>query len=205
MGPSYPKRVTIYEVGPRDGLQNEKLNVPTEAKVAYINMLSESGLRFIEATSFVNPRAIPQLADAVEVMRGIERAQGVKYPVLVPNVKGLERAVEAGVTDIAVFTAASESFTKANINATIRESIDNFRPVVAMAHEQGITVRGYVSTAFGCPYEGYVAPKKVWEVTQALFDLGVSQVSLGDTIGVGTPNQVFDVQARFSKRLKSKG
>src|SRR5438128_1482131 len=129
----YPREVTVYEVGPRDGLQNEKASVPAEAKVRYVDMLSTSGLRFIEATSFVSPRAIPQLADAAEVMSGIRRAPGVRYPVLVPNAKGMERALEVGVTDVAVFTAASESFTRANINSTIQESIDNFRPVVALA------------------------------------------------------------------------
>ncbi len=193
MAINYPRRVTIYEVGPRDGLQNEKLSVPTEAKVRYIDMLSEAGLAFIEATSFVSPRAVPQLADASEVMRAIRRAPGVRYPVLVPNAKGMARAMEAGVTDVAVFTAASESFTRANINATIQESIENFKPIMELAREHSISVRGYVSTAFGCPYEGKVPPEKAWEVTRALFELGVSQVSLGDTIGVGTPNQVVDV------------
>lgn len=190
---SYPKRVTIYEVGPRDGLQNEKASVPTEAKVRYIDMLSDSGLPYIEATSFVSPRAIPQLADATDVMETIRRVPGVRYPVLVPNIMGMERAVQAGATDVAVFTAASESFTKANINATIEESLQNFEPVIQMAQAKGISVRGYVSTAFGCPYEGEVPPKQVWQVTRALFAMGVSQVSLGDTIGVGTPNQVADV------------
>lgn len=190
---SYPRRVTIYEVGPRDGLQNEKATVPTEAKIEYINLLSASGLPFIEATSFVSPRAVPQLGDASEVMRGIERAPGVRYPVLVPNLKGMERALESGVTDVAVFTAASDSFTKANINANIAGSLENFEPVIALARERGVPVRGYVSTAFGCPYEGAVPPEKVYRVATQLFDLGVAQVSLGDTIGVGTPNQVPQV------------
>src|SRR3954447_16628404 len=128
----YPSEVTVYEVGPRDGLQNEHAIVPTETKIRYIDMLSETGLRYIEATSFVSPRAIPQLADAPEVMRGIHRREGVRYPVLVPNEKGMGRALEAGVTDIAVFTAASESFTRANINSTIEESLANFRPVVQL-------------------------------------------------------------------------
>jgi isopropylmalate/homocitrate/citramalate synthase len=156
-------------------------------------MLSDSGLPYIEATSFVSPRAIPQLADATDVMETIRRVPGVRYPVLVPNIMGMERAVQAGATDVAVFTAASESFTKANINATIEESLQNFEPVIQMAQAKGISVRGYVSTAFGCPYEGEVPPKQVWQVTRALFAMGVSQVSLGDTIGVGTPNQVADV------------
>jgi hydroxymethylglutaryl-CoA lyase len=196
-----PDRVTIYEVGPRDGLQNEKQSVPTEAKIRYIDLLSASGLRFIEATSFVSPQAIPQLADAGEVMRGIGRAEGVRYPVLVPNARGMERALEAGVTDIALFTAASESFTKANINSTIEASLENFKPVAAMALANGIRIRGYVSTAFGCPYEGYVPPSKVLEVSLRLRDLGVEQVSLGDTIGVGTPNQVEEVLSTVFERI----
>jgi isopropylmalate/homocitrate/citramalate synthase len=191
--PSLPPRVTVYEVGPRDGLQNEKTHVSTADKVRYIDMLSEAGFSYIEATSFVSPRAVPQLADATEVLRNISRDPGARYPVLVPNEKGMLRALEAGVTDVAVFTAASESFTRANINATIAESIENFRPVVKLAHENNVRVRGYVSTAFGCPYEGDVAPQKVRDVALSLLDLGVWQVSVGDTIGVGTPNQVYDV------------
>jgi isopropylmalate/homocitrate/citramalate synthase len=191
--PPLPRRVTVYEVGPRDGLQNEKAHVPTADKVRYIDMLSAAGFSAIEATSFVSPRAVPQLADASEVLATIERAPGVRYPVLVPNEKGMLRALDADVTDVAVFTAASESFTRANINSTIAESIENFRPVVALAKQHNVTVRGYVSTAFGCPYEGAVAPEKVREVTMILFDLGVAEVSIGDTIGVGTPNQVYEV------------
>lgn len=193
MDANYPSRVTVYEVGPRDGLQNEKSTVPTEAKIRYINMLADAGLPAIEATSFVSPRAVPQLGDAAEVMKGIEREQGVRYPVLVPNVKGMSRALDAAVTEVAVFTAASDSFTRANINATIAESIENFRAVVAVARQHSIAVRGYVSTAFGCPYEGRVPAGRVRDVTMRLFDLGVKEVSLGDTIGVGTPNQVVEV------------
>ncbi|MFL5734026.1 MAG: hydroxymethylglutaryl-CoA lyase [Chloroflexia bacterium] len=197
----YPDLVTIYEVGPRDGLQNEKPSVPTDAKITYIDLLSATGLRLIEATSFVSPKAIPQLADAGDVMRGISRAGGVRYPVLVPNSRGMERALEAGITDIALFTAASESFTKANINSTIEESLRNFQPVVALARENGVKVRGYVSTAFGCPYEGYVPPAKVLEVGLRLVDLGVEQLSIGDTIGVGTPNQVEEVIGLLLTRI----
>lgn len=189
----YPNHVTIYEVGPRDGLQNEKSHVATEDKIRYIDMLGDTGLRFIEATSFVSPRAIPQLSDAAEVMAGISRKAGVRYPVLVPNEKGMRRALESGARDVAVFTAASESFTKANINATIAESLDLFRPVLKLARQEGVEVRGYVSTAFGCPYEGWVPPERVREVALRLVEMGVAQVSLGDTIGVGTPNQVPDV------------
>jgi isopropylmalate/homocitrate/citramalate synthase len=193
MATAYPKRVTVYEVGPRDGLQNEAHPVPTEAKIQYINYLSQTGLRFIEVTSFVSPRAVPQLADAAEVMRGIKRIEGVRYPVLVPNEKGMVRALEAGATDVAVFTAASESFTLANINMTVQQSLENFRPVMRLAQQHGVKVRGYVSTAFGCPYEGTVPPERVRAVTLALLELGVWQVSLGDTIGVGTPNQVYEL------------
>ena len=187
---SIPKHVTVYEVGPRDGLQNEATPVPTEAKIRYIDLLSEAGLPAIEATSFVSPRAIPQLADATEVISGITRKEGVRYPVLVPNERGMLRAIEAGATEIAVFTAASESFTRANINATIAQSLDNFRPVISLAREHGIVVRGYVSTALGCPYERHVPPAKVAEVANALLDMGASEISIGDTIGVGTPGDV---------------
>jgi isopropylmalate/homocitrate/citramalate synthase len=188
-----PARVTVVEVGPRDGLQNEKLPVPTAAKIEFINRLSASGLPVIEATSFVSPRAIPQLADASEVFPANVKAPGVRYPVLVPNPKGMERALAAGVREVAVFTAASESFTKANINATIAESLANFAAVAALAREHGVRLRGYVSTAFGCPYEGAVPPDKVREVTARLFDLGVDEVSIGDTIGVATPAGIAEV------------
>lgn len=200
---SYPQAVTVYEVGPRDGLQNEKSSVPTGAKVLYINLLSVAGFRKIEATSFVSPKAIPQLGDATDVMSRIERLPGVTYPVLVPNEKGLVRAIETGVTEVAVFTAASESFTRANINASIAESIENFKPVLSLARDNGIAVRGYVSTGFGCPYEGQVPPENVYRVAMQLLDLGVYQVSLGDTIGVGTPNQVPEVILPIMERVPS--
>jgi hydroxymethylglutaryl-CoA lyase len=196
----YPERITIYEVGPRDGLQNEKVVVPTAAKVRYIDLLTAAGLRLIEATSFVSPKAIPQLADASDVMAGISRSPATLYPVLVPNERGMLRAIDAGVRDVAVFTAASESFTKANINSSIQQSLDNFKPVVKLARANHITVRGYVSTAFGCPYEGYVAPDSVLRVTRALFDLGITEVSIGDTIGVATPASVESV---FGLLIKS--
>src|SRR2546428_1240054 len=185
--------VRVVEVGPRDGLQNEKVLIPTEQKIQFINMLAEAGLPVVEATSFVSPRAIPQLSDASEVMAGLARRPSTSYPVLVPNLKGMERALAAGVRAIAVFTAASESFTRHNINATIAESLANFRPVVALARQEGVTVRGYISTVFGCPYEGAVAPRQVLSVAQALLEMGISELSLGDTIGVATPNQVVDV------------
>jgi len=192
LGP-YPSRVTVYEVGPRDGLQNESTVVPVEAKVLYVDLLSEAGLSAIEATSFVSPRAVPQLGDAAEVMHTIQRRAGTRYPVLVPNEKGMARALEAGAEEIALFTAASESFTRANINCTIEESLDNFRPVMRLARENNVRVRGYVSTAFGCPFEGYVPPHRVLEVALALFDLGVTEISVGDTIGVATPLAVEQV------------
>ena len=191
--PALPGVVRVVEVGPRDGLQNEKALIPTEQKIAFIRLLAGSGLAVIEATSFVSPRAIPQLSDAGAVMAGLSQDGGVQYPVLVPNLKGMERALAAGVRAIAVFTAASESFTRHNINATIAESLANFRPVVALARQEGVTVRGYISTVFGCPYEGAVAPRQVLSVAQALLEMGIGELSLGDTIGVATPNQVVDV------------
>ena len=188
-----PQRVTVVEVGPRDGLQNEQGVIPTESKIAFINMLSEAGFPVVEATSFVSPKAIPQLADASEVMAGITRRPGTRYSVLVPNEKGMLRALAAQVDEVAVFTGASETFVQHNIRASIAGSIVNFRPVVAMAREAGIRVRGYISTAFGCPYEGAVAPAAVASVARELVALGVDELSIGDTIGVATPNQVGDV------------
>jgi len=193
-----PRSVRVVEVGPRDGLQNEKALVPTEQKIRFIQMLAEAGLPVVEATSFVSPRAIPQLSDASEVMNGITRLAATSYPVLVPNAKGMERALAAGVRSIAVFTAASESFTRHNINATIVESLANFRPVVAMALREGVPVRGYISTVFGCPYEGKVEARSALRVAQDLLDMGISELSLGDTIGVATPNQVCDVIDLFT-------
>ena len=191
--PHLPEHVTVYEVGPRDGLQNEPETLPTDVKVAFIDRLTEAGLPAIEAGSFVSPRAIPQLADSDEVFRRIRRGSGVRYPALVPNEKGLERALEAGVVEIAVFTAASETFNRRNINAGVDESIERFRPVVDRARREKLRVRGYVSTAFGCPYEGAVPPEAVREVVQKLLDLPVDEISIGDTIGVATPASVYEV------------
>jgi isopropylmalate/homocitrate/citramalate synthase len=182
--------VRIYEVGPRDGLQNEAAPISTDAKLRFIDLLADAGLREIEATSFVSPRAIPQLADADELMARLERRPGVRYPVLVPNARGLERAVAAGADAVCVFTAASEPFTKANINMTIAESIDAFRPVIDAARERGWWSRGYVSTAFGCPYQGEVGEAAVVGVARELLDLGVDELSIGDTIGVAGPADV---------------
>ena len=190
-----PSKVRIVEVGPRDGLQSEKNAIPTADKVAYINALSESGLPDIEITSFVSPKAIPQLADAVEVSGKVARKEGVTYWALVPNLKGLERAIEVGITHIAVFTAASEKFNLANINKSIEDAFEVFKPVIEKAKELGMTIRGYVSTAFYCPYEekedgvGKVDKEKVRKVTQKLLDMGVDEVSIGDTIGKATPEE----------------
>ena len=182
--------VRIFEVGPRDGLQNEATPIPTDAKLRFIDLLADAGLREIEATSFVSPKAIPQLADADALMARLDRRPGVRYPVLVPNERGLERAEAAGVEAVCVFTAASEPFTKANINMTIAESIDAFRPVIDRAKERGWWTRGYVSTAFGCPYQGRVGEAAVVGVAQQLLDLGVGELSIGDTIGVAGPADV---------------
>ncbi len=185
--------VKIVEVGPRDGLQNEKSIVPTQAKVEYITALSDAGHKVIEAGAFVSPKWVPQMADTAEVYAEIPKDPGVEYPVLVPNMKGLERAIDAGVKSIAIFTAASETFNKRNINMSIDESFENYAPVALRARDEGMRVRGYVSTAFGCPYEGDVAEEKVLEVCARLLDLGCYEVSVGDTIGVGTPMQVQGV------------
>jgi len=191
--PHLPERATVYEVGPRDGLQNEAETLSLEARAEFVDALAEAGLPAIEVGSFVSPKAIPQLADTEELYRRIRQVSGVRYPALVPNEKGLERALSVGVREIAVFTAASETFNRRNINAGVDESIERFRPVVARAKEEKIRVRGYVSTVFGCPYEGDVAPEAVREVVHKLLDLAIDEISLGDTIGVATPADVYDV------------
>ena len=183
-----PKTVTLFEMGARDGLQNEAAIVPTDAKVRFVDLLSETGLRWIEATSFVSPKAIPQLADAGDVFARIRKVPGVRYPVLTPNLKGYERARAAGADAIAVFTAASDAFTKRNINMTIDESIDVFREVVRAAKRDGVWVRGYVSTAFGSPFGDTVAPGTVVGVSVKLMEMGCDALSIGDTIGVGVPS-----------------
>ncbi|GEN32752.1 hydroxymethylglutaryl-CoA lyase [Aneurinibacillus danicus] len=183
-------RVTLFEVGPRDGLQNEKDSVPTSVKVELIERLVSAGIRHIEATSFVNPKWIPQLADAVDVLNQLHREDDVVYSALVPNLKGLERARQTGIREIAVFMSASESHNKSNINKTIEETYPVLQEVVEAAIAEGMRVRGYVSTAFGCPYEGEVSLSAVARVTEKLLRMGVYEVSIGDTIGVGTPGQV---------------
>jgi hydroxymethylglutaryl-CoA lyase len=195
----YPQRVKLVEVGPRDGLQNERTPLDADTKVEFIDRLSESGLKVIEATSFVSPKWVPQLADADEVMARITRKADVSYPVLVPNIKGMERALAAGVEEVAVFTAASETFSQKNTNCSIDESIERFRPVVARAKEAAVRVRGYISCVLGCPYEGAVDRHRVAGVAKQLYDLGCYEVSLGDTIGIGTPLQARDMVGQAAR------
>ena len=199
-----PRKVTVVEVGPRDGLQNEKGVMTTDDKVRFIDLLGVAGFPVIEATSFVSPRAVPQLADASAVMAGIQRRVGTRYTALVPNRKGMERALEAKVDEVAVFTGASESFVQHNINTTIAGSIESFRPVVEMARGAGLRVRGYISTVFGCPYEGAVAPEAVLRVSEQLLALGADELSLGDTIGVATPNQVVEITELLARHVPLK-
>jgi hydroxymethylglutaryl-CoA lyase len=189
----FPKHVAICEVGPRDGLQNETRSVPAADKVRYIEMLVDAGITSIEATSFVSPKAVPQLADADEVFTAIRKRADVQYITLVPNERGLDRAIGAGVKDIAVFTAASETFAQRNIRMSIDASLATFGTVIARAHANGMRVRASVSTAFGCPFEGTVPVANVVRVALALLDSGADTLSIADTIGVGTPNQVIDI------------
>jgi len=189
-------RVRIYEVGPRDGLQNESRPIPLATKLRYLELLADAGLREIEATSFVAPSAIPQLADADELMATLPRRAGVRYPVLVPNERGLARAETAGVDALAVFTAASDAFTSRNIRMTVEESLAAFAPILARAGSLGWWRRGYVSTAFGCPYSGAVDPDRAVGVARRLLELGVDEICFGDTIGVGVPPQVRELTAR---------
>ena len=195
-----PSHVTLYEVGPRDGLQNIAATIAVDVKVRFIEALASAGLGAIEAGAFVSPSAVPQMAGTADVFAGVQRRAGVRYTALVPNERGLDAALAAGVGEIAVFTAASETFNRKNINASIAESIERFRPVLQRAGKHNLRVRGYVSTCFGCPYEGDVDPGRVIDVTQRLFDLGVQEVSLGDTIGVAVPTQIEPVVAPILKR-----
>ena len=184
------REVRIYEVGPRDGLQAEATVVPTEAKLAFIALLAEAGLREIEATSFVSARAIPQLADADELMRGLKRAKGVRYPVLVPNVRGFDRALDAGADAICLFTAATDSYARHNINMSVDESLAAFAPIAAAARQRGVWIRAYVSTAFGCPYHGEVDERAVVDVSQRLLAVGIDELSISDTVGAAVPADV---------------
>ena len=187
-----PERVKLYEVGPRDGLQNEKGVIDVADKVTLVNLLSKTGVTNIEVGSFVSPKWVPQMASSAEVFSKIGRVNGVCYSALTPNIKGLEAAIDAGVTEVAIFGAASESFSQKNINCSIQESLDRFAPVVECALKHDIAVRGYVSCVVGCPYEGEIAPKAVAHIARQLHDLGCYEISLGDTIGVGTPNKIND-------------
>ncbi|CAG8832364.1 32602_t:CDS:2, partial [Gigaspora margarita] len=186
-----PKAVKIVEVGPRDGLQNEKQFVPTENKIEFINKLSQTGLKVIEATSFVSPKLVPQMSDAAEVMTKITRKPGVDYPVLVPNLTGLKKAISSDTKEIAIFASASETFSKKNINCTINESLERFQDVVDIANAERIAIRGYVSCVLGCPYEGEISPIAVATIAEKLYKMGCYEISLGDTIGVGTPGSLL--------------
>ncbi|NWR75105.1 HMGC2 protein, partial [Centropus unirufus] len=199
--PGLPEYIKIVEVGPRDGLQNEKVIVPTDIKIELINRLSKTGLPAIEVTSFVSSKWVPQMADHKEVMRGIERHPGVRYPVLTPNLQGFHSAIAAGATEVSVFGAASESFSKMNINCSIEESIEKFEEVARSARNMNIPVRGYVSCALGCPYEGNIIPAKVAEVSKRLYGMGCYEISLGDTIGVGTPGSMKKMLEAVMKEI----
>ena len=193
MSATLPRRVTVVEVGPRDGLQNESAVIPTTRKIAFVNLLSASGHRAIEVTAFVSPKWVPQMADADEVFKGVEQRPGVRYSALVPNRAGLDRALAVGVGEIAVFAAASETFSKRNINQTIDESFVTYRQVTDAALQAGLRIRAYLSTSFGCPFEGDVDPARVAELSARLLDLGADEVAISDTIGIAHPGQVSRV------------
>ncbi|MFP9132367.1 hydroxymethylglutaryl-CoA lyase [Shewanella algae] len=195
-----PPKVSLFEVGPRDGLQNET-SVSTQAKIALIEALADAGVKRIEAASFVSPKWVPQMADSGEVLRGISRRVGVCYSALTPNLKGLELALAAGADEVAVFAAASEGFSQKNINCSIEESIARFEPLLSRAKEQGIRVRGYVSCVLGCPYDGEIAPAEVARVADILHQLGCYEISLGDTIGVGTPLKARQMLETVAERV----
>jgi hydroxymethylglutaryl-CoA lyase len=195
------QHITVIEVGPRDGLQNEAALVSTADKVAFVNLLSAAGFSMIEVSAFVNPRRVPQMADAAEVFAGIERRPGVRYSALVPNLAGLDRAGAAGVADIAVFAASTETFSRKNINQGIDDSLRTYKDVCARALGAGMRVRGYLSTAFGCPYEGAVSPTVVRELTERLLELGVYEVAVSDTIGIAHPGQVRRVVGHLEERV----
>jgi len=196
-----PRKVRIVEVGPRDGLQNEKQEVPTTVKLELIERLADAGLPAVEATAFVSPKWIPQMADHTEVLEGIRRKAGVSYPVLTPNLKGFQAALAAGATEVAIFGAASEAFSRKNINCSIAESLERFRPVADAARAANVKVRGYISCVLGCPYEGEVSPEKVAEVAAALQDMGCYEISLGDTIGTGTPGKTQKMIETVARRV----
>jgi isopropylmalate/homocitrate/citramalate synthase len=196
-----PQRVTVVEVGPRDGLQNEAANVPTAQKIGFVDRLSAAGLPVVEVTAFVSPKWVPQMADASEVVAGITKRPGTRYPALVPNLTGLERAHAAGLTEVAIFAAASETFSRRNINQSIDDSLETYRAVCQRAHALGMRVRGYLSTAFGCPFEGAVDPHQVGRVAGALAGMGAFEVAVSDTIGIAHPGQVPAVVGAVSDRI----
>jgi hydroxymethylglutaryl-CoA lyase len=198
---SFPRKTRIVDVAPRDGLQNEPKSVPASVKIELIERLQDAGLAAVEATAFVSPKWVPQMADSAEVMAGIRKRPGVAYPVLVPNMKGFEAASAAGAEEVAVFGAASETFSRKNINCSIAESLERFEPVVAAARARGMRVRGYISCAAGCPYEGEVKPGAVADLAGKLYRMGCYEVSLGDTIGVGTPKKVRAVIEAVCKKV----
>jgi hydroxymethylglutaryl-CoA lyase len=198
---SLPRTVRIVDVAPRDGLQNEPKSVPASVKIELIERLQDAGVTAVEATAFVSPKWVPQMADHAEVMAGIRKRPGVAYPVLVPNMKGFEAARAAGAEEIAVFGAATETFSRKNINCSIAESLERFAPVVEAARAQGVRVRGYISCAAGCPYEGEVAPRAVADLADKLYRMGCYEVSLGDTIGVGTPKKIRAVIEAVAKKV----
>lgn len=198
---NFPRRVKMVEVGPRDGLQNEAQIIPTAIKIDFINHLSETGLSVIETTSFVSPQWVPQLADHSEVFRGINKKDEVSYPVLVPNLTGLQNALAVGVREIAVFTTPSQQFCQHNINCSVEESLDRIAKVIAIAKEKQLRVRGYLSCTLGCPYEGRIPPEQVAALAAQLFNLGCYEISLGDTIGVGTPQQAVQMLQAVGKNV----
>jgi hydroxymethylglutaryl-CoA lyase len=198
---SVPGSVRIVEVGPRDGLQNEPGEVPTKVKIELIERLAQAGLAAVEATAFVSPKWVPQMADHTAVLEGLRRKPGVAYPVLTPNLKGFEAARAAGAEEVAIFGAASEAFSRRNINCSIAESLERFHPVLEAARKENIRVRGYISCVLGCPYEGEVKPDRVAEVASALFGMGCYEISLGDTIGTGTPGSTRAMIDACAKRV----
>ena len=198
---SFPRKVRIVDVGPRDGLQNEARRVPTEVKIDLIHRLADAGLSAIEAAAFVSPKWVPQMSDSAQVMTGLRRKPGVAYPVLVPNLQGFEAACAAGAEEVAVFGAASETFSRRNINCSIAQSLERFAPVVKAARERKVRVRGYISCAAGCPYEGDVKPQAVAALANELYEMGCYEISLGDTIGVGTPRRIRTMIEAVAKKV----
>lgn len=201
MGPTLPKRVRLVEVGPRDGLQNQAQHLSVTQKVELIERLAQAGLDYLEAGSFVHPQWVPQMADSDQVLRAVRRQPGVTYAALVPNLKGFERALSSGATEVAIFAAASETFSQKNINCSISESLTRFEPIMAAAQTAGLPVRGYISCVLGCPYEGDIAPAQVHSLTEQLLAIGCREVSLGDTIGVGTAGHVDRLLSRLSQTV----